>query len=99
MSAHAIWAPNQDELFYIKGARDSLYSVATTTDAAVTFGTEQRLAIEGLLMFGTYRDYDIMPDGERLVVVLPAEDSDEGPPRINIVVNWIEELKELVPIP
>ena len=50
-------------------------------------------------MFGTYRDYDIMPDGERLVVVLPAEDSDEGPPRINIVLNWIEELKERVPLP
>ena len=49
-----------------------------------------------------YRDYDIHPDGERFLMVFPAElvDSSEiSRPQINIVLNWFEELKERVPVP
>ena len=47
-----------------------------------------------------YRDYDISPDGEQLLMVYPADDiGSDGPvpPQINIVLNWFEELKRLVP--
>jgi len=49
-----------------------------------------------------YRDYDMSPDGERLLMVFSADqpDSDEpARPQINIVLNWFEELKERVPVP
>ena len=47
-----------------------------------------------------YRDYDMSPDGERLLMVFPADRPDGGEPvrpQINIVLNWFEELKERVP--
>ncbi len=53
-------------------------------------------------MVGTYRDYDRSPDGERLLMVFPADQADSGEParpQINIVLNWFEELKERVPVP
>ena len=42
------------------------------------------------------------PDGQRFLVVLPAEQTDSGavPKRsINVTLNWVEELKARVPIP
>ncbi len=53
-------------------------------------------------MVSYYRDYDMSPDGERLLMVFPADQSDPGEParpQINIVLNWFEELKERVPVP
>ena len=53
-------------------------------------------------MVGSYRDYDISPDGERLLMVFPADQPDSGErsrPQINVVQNWFEELKERVPVP
>ncbi len=38
-------------------------------------------------------NYDVSPDGERFVMV--KDDSASG--RINVVLNWLEELKRLVP--
>ncbi len=49
-----------------------------------------------------YRDYDMSPDGERLLMVFPADQPDPGEParlQINVVLNWFEELKERVPVP
>ena len=64
------------------------------------FRNEQTLPIEGFTVVGFYRDYDIMPDGERLVMVFPADQGEPGdasPPQLNLVLNWFEELKRLVP--
>ena len=59
--------------------------------------------MDGFLLFGTYQDYDIMPDGERFVVIVPADETEtteSAPPQqINVILNWIEELKERVPVP
>ena len=51
-------------------------------------------------MVGFYRDYDITPDGERLIMVFPADQTELGdasPAQINVVLNWFEELQRLVP--
>ncbi len=53
-------------------------------------------------MVSTYWDYDMSPDGERLLMVFPADQADSGEAsrsQINIVLNWFEELKERVPVP
>ena len=44
-----------------------------------------------------------MPDGDRLVVVVPADgtatDEAQGArPQINVVLNWFSELRERVPV-
>ena len=42
-------------------------------------------------------DFDISPDGERFVMV---DDGQRGAnsPQINVVLNWLEELKQRVPV-
>ena len=45
--------------------------------------------------------HDIAPDG-RFLMTKPFVESDsdaESPPRINVVLNWFQELTERVPIP
>ena len=98
-----VWAPDGSELFYrVGGGRNIFKSVEVTTDPAFTFTNERVLPIEGFLIAFRSRDYDITPDGERFVFIMPAESTESGEPlrpRIHIVVNWFEELKERVPVP
>ena len=72
----------------------TLRSVDVVTAPDFAFRNEQTLPIEGFTVVPLYRDYDIMPDGERLVMVFPANQTgDASPPQINMVLNWFEELK------
>ncbi len=41
---------------------------------------------------------DIHPDGQRFLM-MNMQGSEGSRPRINIVLNWFEELKERVPVP
>ena len=53
-------------------------------------------------MVGLYRDYDITPDGERLIMLFPVDridGSEASRPQIIVVQNWFEELRRLVPTP
>jgi hypothetical protein len=48
-------------------------------------------------------NWDINPDGKRFLLLKPPESAgeapvEEGPRKINIVLNWFEELKERVPV-
>jgi hypothetical protein len=45
--------------------------------------------------------WDISPDGKRFLMMKEAASTalpDGGPRKINIVVNWFEELKQRVPV-
>ena len=44
---------------------------------------------------GFWPDYDVAPDGQRLLMVKSS--TTEASSRINVVLNWQEELKRLVP--
>ncbi len=79
-----------------------LRSVDIVTEPAFAFSNEQTFPVEGFNVVAGLRDYDISPDGERLLMVFPADRSDSSEPardQINIVLNWFEELKERVPVP
>ena len=44
------------------------------------------------------RNYDIDPSGERfLMITLGAATGPDSVPRIHVVLNWFEELKQRVP--
>ena len=45
--------------------------------------------------------WDITPDGEQFVMVQPAtaDNNETARDRVNIVLNWFEELKARVPVP
>ena len=99
-----LWSPGGDRLFYRPraGLATALRSVDVITNPEFAFTNEQLLPIEGFVVVPNFRNYDLMPDGERFVMVFPAEGADDGesvPPRINVVLNWHQELLERVPVP
>jgi len=85
-----VWAPKGQELFYRKGNTMMVVSIKTEPNFAA--GTP------AVLFTGSYfsdivgRNYDVAPDGQRFLMVAA-----ENTNRINVVLNWFEELKRLVP--
>ena len=83
-----------------------MFSASTkfTVWTALQWSAERELPIEGFLATGDSRDYDITRDGQQFLVILPEDSTEDATPppptpRINIVLNWFEELKERVPVP
>ena len=90
---HTRWNRNGKELFYRNGNKMMVVDVSTTPDLRLS---RPRVLFEQRYAFGsaqTVANYDVNPDGERFVMV--KDDSAFG--RINVVLNWTEELKRLVP--
>ncbi len=88
-----IWARNGSELFYRNGEKMMVVSVQT--------GPIFRAETPRLLFEGAYSaidwtsNYDISPDGQRIVIADAVQGS--ATTQINVVLNWFEELKRLVP--
>ena len=93
------WSPDGSELFY-EFPLSELRAVDIATANGVTFGPERAVLVDNFLNIAR-KDYDVHPDGERFLVVVPAnrtESGDTGRPQINIVLNWFQELLERVPV-
>ena len=55
-------------------------------------------------MYQSYRDYDVMPNGNKFVIIVTEQkDLKAGAPapapRIDVVLNWFEELKARFRVP
>lgn len=92
-------------MFYRTGVtegRQQMVGLEVTADASISFRNQREMPIQPGLTRQGFRDFDITPDGERFVMVYPANETDTaGAPidRIDIVLNWYEELLTRVPIP
>ncbi len=90
------WAPSGQELFYRNREEDRLMVVDIVTEPELRPG-KPRVLFEGPYerdqAFG--RNYDVSSDGQRFVMIKPPEES--VPQQINVVLNWFDELKRLVP--
>lgn len=89
-----VWSPDGTELFYRSGKRMMVVSVQTEPSfragrPGVLFEGSHRATIRPL----GFQYYDISPDGQRFLMIK----TDEAPAHINVVLNWFEELKRLVP--
>jgi Tol biopolymer transport system component len=83
------------ELFYAEQS-GGIMAVAIRPDGS--FGTPQKLfdwPTIGIPGFG--RTFDVTPDGKRFLMVKEADEAQAGSSDINIVMNWIEELKQRLP--
>jgi Tol biopolymer transport system component len=85
-----VWARNPRELFYRNGGKMMAVNIVTQPSF--------QAAKPHLLFEGHYatdpiriRNYDVMPDGRRFVMVKPSRQEMEAA-QINIVFNWFEEL-------
>ena len=100
-----LWSPDGRELFYLTGqaTTEAAMRVAVETEPTFKKGTPEEL------FRGTYVGYypadfpwDIHPDGNRFLMIKTTAATDVATvgqqPKINIVLNWDEELKERVPV-
>jgi serine/threonine-protein kinase len=91
---HPRWNSNGREIFY---RNENKMMVATVTPASELTFSQPRVLFDQHYAFGTAQtipNYDVSPDGLNFVMV--KDDAEAG--RLNVMLNWFEELKRLVPV-
>lgn len=99
--AEPLWSHQGDKLFYREG--EAMMSVSVDFEGPPEIGIP-RLLFEGQFRaaeMGFSHAYDVAPDGRFLMIrsIDGSDDEGAGVQRIHIVLNWFEELNELVPPP
>jgi serine/threonine protein kinase/Tol biopolymer transport system component len=93
-----VWSPNGKELFYRQG--EKMFSIVVSTEPVFT-PSKPVLLFEGPFdpdPNGFSSNYDVSPDGRRFLMIQRGEDTESAvPQRLNVVLNWFDELKRLVP--
>jgi len=95
-----VWHPNGKEIFYRSRNRMMVASVRAG-DRALNIGRPEVL-FEGSYVSTHsapqgYQYYAVSPDGRRFLML--KEETVQHQSQINVVLNWFEELKRLVPTP
>jgi Tol biopolymer transport system component len=93
-----LWSPDGSEIFYRKD--DAVMAVSVETEPAFKSGKPK------ILFRGAYVDlsgneghpWDISPDGKRFLMMRDPDRPAALRPKISIAVNWLEELKQRVPV-
>jgi serine/threonine-protein kinase len=96
--AEPLWSPDGREIYYRRQWGDQVLAVSFDPGVPSPRLGQPRLLFEGRYAHGYLygRRYDLSPDGERFLMVKEGE----PPPaqtQYNIVLNWFEELEQLVP--
>ncbi len=68
--------------------------VAIETEPTFTAGSPAVLFTGNYLTGPGTQQYDVTPDGQRFLMI---KQKQTGVPQIHVVLNWLEELKRLVP--
>ena len=97
-----LWSPDGRELFYRND--NEVVAVSVDTESSFEYGKREILFrgdYIGLLLTD-HHTWDIHPDGKRFLMMKPSGgeiDSSAAviPRKINIILNWFEELKKKVP--
>ena len=93
-----VWDPSEKELYYRDDTGDKLFKVSIITEPEVQVGSPE-LLFEGRFLGNPSfwgRMYDISPQGDFFILIEEGEEM-QSAAQINVVVNWFEELKRLVP--
>ncbi len=94
------WSPNGEQLFYRTNVDGSVRFMVVDVNRESTFTRSRPRMLFEQTNLGTtpIRSYDVSPDGDRFVMPTRVDREPEPATRINIVLNWFEELKELAPV-
>jgi hypothetical protein len=92
-----MWARNGHELFF-RNAR-KLMSVAVQSNGTTPSLGNPVLLFEGDFLFNDDNGsgYDVSPDGRQFYFIQTGKSSGNSV-KINVVLNWTEELRRLVPV-
>jgi serine/threonine-protein kinase len=103
-----LWSPDGRELYYIRDNNEGRMVMAVSAETEPTFkaGKPETLFQAPSIVLGSMEAlniWDISPDGKRFIMMKSLlqtenESSEKARSKINIVVNWFEELKERVPV-
>jgi eukaryotic-like serine/threonine-protein kinase len=90
------WGPDGSELFLLRAATHFVTRI--TMRPTFSISEPQQLAVWGAAQTAQtfWRNYDITPDG-KLIAVVSAVDGEDSASQIDVVLNWFEELKRLLP--
>jgi hypothetical protein len=98
------WAPNGRELYYLSENDGGVTAVAVETGPAFSAATRKKLFSRNPYLGGGTtpgNPWDVHPDGKRfLMMKLPgaSPSAAAGARKINIILNWFEELKQRAPV-
>ena len=104
IAAHKpLWSRDGKELFYVPRVLE-FEVVSVTTEPEFAFGNAVAITARPFQPGGPRgrSQFDTTPDGKFLGLLPPSELSGANPrrlTRINVVVNWFEELRQRVPVP
>ena len=88
-----MWSRDGKELFYRAGDTMKAAIIETEPEFKVTDSEE---LFAGKHLAGWSRSYDVNGDGQRFLMVKESKEKPSAP-RLIVVLNWLEELKRLVP--
>ena len=74
-----------------------MMAVDITTEPTFTNGTPKLLFEGEYVSYGPRAVYDVTPDGQRFLMIKESEAASTVT-QLNVVLNWFEELKRLVPV-
>jgi len=96
-ATNPFWSPDGKELFYGRGPGDYVY-VKVSVAPSFSVGNPIPVSSGGRHSSGpgNPREYDISHDGKGFVIVA-AVGAGPAPDQIQVVLNWTEDLKRLVP--
>jgi serine/threonine-protein kinase len=89
-----IWDPSGKTLYYRSG--NTMKAVAIEVETSFSLGEPNDLFTEFVERNSMVRNYDFDPVNRRFIMVKPLQE-ESTPTQINVVLNWFEELKRLVP--
>src|SRR5262245_23834026 len=90
-----VWNDNGRELFYRSG--NKMMAVDVSTGNTFSAGRPRMLfESEYVPSPASLRNYDVSSDGQRFLMLKPGTET-QTVTQINVVTNWTEELKRLVP--
>ncbi|HKE28937.1 MAG TPA: protein kinase [Bryobacteraceae bacterium] len=94
------WPRSGRELFYLDRARNQIMAVDVQTGPDFHAGHPRSLfSLHPMFgrVFESKQTWDVTPDGERFLVI-NAPDNEETSVKMQVVVNWFEELRRRVPV-
>jgi Tol biopolymer transport system component len=93
------WSPNGRELFFLarEGSVVSLMAVDFTPGTEFKAGVPHRLFDGPFYITMPQRSWDVTPDGQHFIMVRQDQRPDEIVSKLNVVLNWGEELKKRAP--
>jgi Tol biopolymer transport system component len=98
LMSHPFWAPDGTALYFAPNP-GQFGVVSLTTKPTVAFGNPTQLPRRfNSSAPSAPRGFDLTPDGDFIGRIAPGSDDENGNPEIHVVVNWVEELKRLVPV-